>query len=246
MIHYHGTPIGGSRQDVVRFLRGRHALVPFPRPEDVAAVADVCQSFVFDNGAFTIWKQGGELDYSGYVAWVREWCRHPGFDWLIPDAIDGTEEANDELLAQWPRDIPGVPVYHLHESTDRIDHLASVFPIVAIGSSGMWPTPGAEGWWHRMGEVMEAVCDEHGRPRCKLHGLRMLSTDVFERLPLASADSTNAAINSGSIKRFGMYCPPTSAQRAAVIAERIESHNSAAVWVRDKQMSLDELWEMSG
>lgn len=52
MIHYHGTPIGGTRQDAARFLAGRHALVPFPRQDDVAIVAEVCQSFCFDNGAF--------------------------------------------------------------------------------------------------------------------------------------------------------------------------------------------------
>lgn len=28
MIHYHGTPVGGTRQDGARFLAGRHALVP--------------------------------------------------------------------------------------------------------------------------------------------------------------------------------------------------------------------------
>ncbi len=40
MIHYHGTPIGGSRQDVVRFLSGRHALVPFARPDDLGAALE--------------------------------------------------------------------------------------------------------------------------------------------------------------------------------------------------------------
>ena len=51
MIHYHGTPIGGSRQDVARFLAGRHALVPFPRQDDMGVVGEVCKTFVFDNGA---------------------------------------------------------------------------------------------------------------------------------------------------------------------------------------------------
>lgn len=37
VIHYHGTPVGGSRSDVVRFLRGRHALIPFARPDDLGA-----------------------------------------------------------------------------------------------------------------------------------------------------------------------------------------------------------------
>lgn len=232
MIHYHGTPIGGTRQDTARFLRGRHALVPFPRQDDVGIVADVCQSFVFDNGAFTVWNQGGQLDVPGYIAWCEEWHRHPGFDWaLIPDVIDGDEADNDALLADWPRFIRGVPVWHLHESVDRLVRLGHEWPIVALGSSGMWRSPGTEAWWSRMNEALNALCDDKGRPPCRLHGLRMLDPAVFSRLPLASADSTNAAVNSGSLNRFGMYLPPTAAQRAAVIAERIEANNSAAVWI---------------
>lgn len=233
VIHYHGTPIGGSRQDVARFLIGRHALVPFSRTEDMPIVADVCQSFVLDNGAFTVWRQGGELDVPGYIAWVRQWYRHPGFDWaLIPDVIEGDEQDNDELLSAWPKDLPGAPVWHLHESLDRLSVLSRTWRTVALGSSGQYKTPGTQVWWARMAEAMNVCCDEDGRPLCKLHGLRMLDPDIFSKLPLASADSTNAAVNGGSISRFGMYPPPTSSQRAAVIAERIESHSSAPCFSR--------------
>ena len=233
MIHFHGTPIGGSRQDTAKFLLGRHALVPFSRQDDVAIVADVCQSFVFDNGAFSIWKQGGTLDVPGYINWCSEWCRHPGFDWaLIPDVIDGNEAENDSLLTNWPRHVRGVPVWHLHESIDRLVRLGNTWPVVALGSSGQWRTPGTEAWWQRMNAALNALCDKQGRPPCRLHGLRMLDPAVFSKLPLASADSTNAAVNSGSLDRFGMYMPPTTSQRAAVIAERIEAHNSAPVWIQ--------------
>lgn len=240
MIHYHGTPIGGSRSDAARFLAGRHALVPFPRKDDMGMVAEACQSFVFDNGAFTVWKQGGQLDVEGYFRWVEEWHRHPGFDWaLIPDVIDGDEQANDRLLEAWPSSLPGVPVWHLHESIERLQRLAKQWRTVALGSSGQWSSPGSDPWWRRMGVVMAAVCDDQGRPRCRLHGLRMLDPQVFERLPLASADSTNAAVNGGSLKRFGTYLPPTAGQRAEVIASRIEAHNSAAVWCPEQQYEFE-------
>lgn len=239
MIHYHGTPVGGPRQDVARFLRGRHALVPFPRQEDMGVVAEVCQSFCFDNGAFSVWKRGGRLQVDEYTSWVRQWHRHPGFDWaLIPDVIEGSEAENDDLIQAWPADLRGVPVWHMHESVDRLLRLAHAWPTVALGSSGAWSTPGSGAWWARMTAVMEELCDEHGRPPCRLHGLRMLSPEVFARLPLASADSTNAAMNSGSTARYGIYVPPTAAQRAAVIAERIEAHNSPAVFSRANQGAL--------
>ena len=92
-----------------------------------------------------------------------------------------------------------------------------------------------------MGAAMDAICDDQGRPLCRLHGLRMLDPDIFTRLPLASADSTNAAVNCGAVNRFGMYLPPTAAQRAAVIADRIEMHNSAPVWVREMQQTAINL-----
>lgn len=239
MTHYHGTPIGGSRQDVARFLVGRHALVPFFRQDDMPIVADVCQSFVLDNSAFTIWKKGGEMNYKGYVDFVENWCKHPSFDWaLIPDIIDGSEADNDRFLDMWEIKAKGVPVWHLHESIDRLKRLIDSYEIVSLGSSGKWSKPGERQWWFRMTEVMDSICDDEGRPPCKLHGLRMLNPEVFTRLPLSSADSTNAGRNNCLVQHFGRYAPPTASQRTAVIADRIEFHNSSAVWIRDKQLEL--------
>lgn len=231
MIHYHGSPLSGPALGKEHFYSGRHALVSFAYKEDLAVVSELCQSFVFDNGAFTAWKQGGALDVDGYVRWVDDWNKHPGFDWaLIPDVIDGDEAANDALLSQWPANLPGVPVWHMHESIERLQRLATDYRTVALGSSGDYRMPNTARWWARMGKAMEAICDDVGRPRCRLHGLRMLNPAVFSRLPLASADSTNAAVNAGSKGRFGMYLPISAASRANVIADRIESEQSASVW----------------
>jgi hypothetical protein len=202
-------------------------------------VAEACQSFVFDNGAFSAWTKGVPMDVDGYTRWVEQWHRHPGFDWaLIPDVIDGNEAANDALLAEWPKEFRGVPVWHLHESLERLQRLATEWPTVAIGSSGQWSSPGTKPWWKRIGAAMNEICDEHGRPICRLHGLRMLNPEIFQHLPLTSADSTNATVNGGSIKRYGMYVPPTAGQRANVIADRIESHNSSPIWLRETQAEM--------
>jgi hypothetical protein len=69
----------------------------------------------------------------------------------------------------------------------------------------------------------------------------MLDPAIFTRLPLSSADSTNAAVNCGSIARFGMYTPATASQRAAVIADRIESNNSAPIYVSSSNCDLFEV-----
>ena len=131
-----------------------------------------------------------------------------------------------------------MPVWHLHESVERFNNLASQFHTVALGSSGQWSSPGSKTWWSRVQEVMSSVCDDNGVPPCKLHGLRMLNPKIFSRLPLSSADSVNASVNAGSLSRFGIYIPPSRSQRLCVIGDRIESHNSAPVWNRDLVPSI--------
>lgn len=233
MIKYHGTPIGGNGVEIASFLSGRHALVSFANQQDIAVVAHLCNSFVLDNGAFSFWSSGATPDWDKYLSWVLEWYQHPAFDWwLIPDVIDGTEEDNRRLVQEYGNALPhAVPVYHLHESLDYLDMLLSTFPRVALGSSGEWATPNTKGWWARMTEIFKVACGPDGKPRARLHGLRMLNPKIFTKLPLASADSCNAGRNNGDTDRWeGPYKPMRPSQRAAVIGDRIEYFNSAPAW----------------
>ncbi len=201
-------------------------------------VADACQSFALDNGAFSVWRSGAEYDWDGYIEWARLWLRHPGCDWaVIPDVIDGGEAENDALIARWPRDLRGVPVWHLHEGIDRLRYLAEQWPRVAFGSSGAYQTPGSGVWWARMAEAMDMITID-GSPICQLHGLRMLDPAIFTALPFSSADSTNAARNAGNGVKWTVYAPREPWQRAGVIADRIESYNSAATWSGSVQECL--------
>ncbi len=251
MIHYHGTPFGGNHRERVTFLTARHALIPFGGHSETELIADICQSFCVDNGAFSAWKKGTKTDWEGYVEFCKKWRKHPGFDFcIIPDVIDGTETENNELM-DWFVMSYGFkascsPVWHMHETIDRLKMLCERFDRVCLGSSGEVSTPGTAEWWKMMNAAMLAICDNNGQPPCKLHGLRMLDPEIFTRLPLASADSTNCVRNSCSYERFGIYVPPSRGTRAAVIAERIESRNSAPVFTvkaREKHNGLFGDWE---
>lgn len=209
-------------------------MVSFADLEGISLVSAVCQSFAFDNGAFTTWRQGVPFEKEAYVRCLHDWHQHPGFDWaLIPDVIDGDGADNDELVAWWiGHGIKGigVPVWHLHESVERLVDLAKNWQRVAIGSSGAFARIGTGKWWNRMAEAMDAVCVD-GKPMTKLHGLRMLDPKVFTRFPFSSADSTNVAKHVGEEGRWnGGYKPPTKAARGTVIAERIESQQSSDRW----------------
>lgn len=232
LIHYHGTPMT-PLADMLKAFPARHAMVSYEHPAQCEAVAEICQSFVLDNGAFSAWKQGKPHDFDGYANWVLSWCQHPGFDWaIIPDVIDGDEDANDELLSRWSLSPwVSVPVFHMHESLDRLDRLMTgQWPRIALGSSGAFATVGDRKWWRRVAEMMEIICVE-GKPRRKLHGLRMLDPGVFSKLPLASADSCNVARNVGIDQAWkGTYVPSSRAIRALILMERIERHASSTYW----------------
>ncbi len=234
MIHYHGAGIG-SPTALFETMRGGHALITWKLINQpvIESVLDICQSFMLDNGAFSAWRSQKPItDWTKYYEWVYGKSKVPSFDFaVIRDIIDGDEEDKDALLNEWPHsEYMGAPVWHLHESLQRLERLVVTWPRVAFGSSGKWQTPGTQDWWDRMGEAMAVACDEHGRPRCKLHGLRILHPAIFGEIPLASADSTNAARNANSYGRFGMYCPPHRSTRLNNIAKRIEIHQSPAIW----------------
>ena len=240
MIHYHHIDGGMSKQEKSSFLLGRHGLASFVYQDCLSIALEMCQSIVLDNGAFTVWKQGGKVDVEGFTKWVEHLHKHPAFDWaLIPDVIDGDDADNDAMLNDWPVHLPGVPIWHMHEDISRLERLFNSYRVVALGSSGQWPNPGTESWWIRMGQALDYVCDENGRPPCKLHGLRMLDPRIFTKLPLSSADSINAVRRSNQSDRFGYYAPPTPSGRSMVVADRIESFSSASVWERCNQLVMD-------
>lgn len=243
MIHYHGTPISPDTA-AAQVLTGRHAFISFGTDRQSDIASEVCQSFALDNGAFGAWRAGTPItDWGPYYEWSGSLLKHPRCDWAIcPDVIDGDEDANDDLLGEWPHAGRGVPVWHLHESLTRLDMLVEEWPRVALGSSGMWDTPGTPAWWARMTEAMAVACTSDGIPRAKLHGLRMLAPEVFRYLPLSSADSVNVGRNVGMDGAWsGTYAPPTKGWRAVVIAARVESINSAPRWIAPpKQFDIFE------
>lgn len=231
MIHYHGLPITPDTAAEAA-VGGGHAFVSFSAPGQLGVAVQVCQSFAIDNGAFSAWRSGNPVtDWSDFYAWAADAKRIPSCDFaVIPDVIDGGEQDNDALLAEWP--LPrwfGAPVWHMHESLERLERLAADWPRICIGSSGEYSQIGTFRWWQRISHAMRVICDDSGRPTCRLHGLRMLDPEVFSRLPFSSADSTNIGRNIGIDQKWrGTYTPPTKEARAAVMRSRIESHNAPA------------------
>lgn len=251
MIHYHGGPITPDTC-AIRTWKGRHAFISYADYRQIGLAAEICQSFALDNGAFSFWKAKKSVDWPGFYEWVSRWRRHPGYDFaVVPDVIEGTEEENDELAAEWPfpRHEAAV-VWHVNESVERLVRLAHAWPRVCIGSSGDFDVSKPAAFLDRMTAVLPAILDSDGYPICKLHGLRMLNPLLFSKLPLATADSTNVARNIGIDKAWrGTYQPHSKETRATVLVERIEATNSVGRLLLPPSLAgapADDLAELLG
>ena len=204
MIAYHGGPFSDPTI-AAEIWRKHHAMISFARPEQLDIAAEFASSFALDNGAFSLWRAGQRRPaWDTYYRWVGAWRSHPGFDFaVIPDVIDGTEEENDDLLAEWPF-FDGVPVYHLHESLDRLVRLTNSYSrstrIEWSVSQHLHPL-GRD----RMLQIMTLLCDDGGLPTVELHGLRMLARNV-----------------NRDVKWSGTFAPRTKAARAITLRDRVE------------------------
>jgi hypothetical protein len=227
MIHYHGVR-HSTWQVAVEICRRRHALVSFADPQQIAIAAEVAQSFALDNGAFSVWKQGLEVDWQAYYAWVEQWLRHPGFDWaIIPDVIEGDEAAkrcaHRRLAVRQIRRSTRVASARIHRSP-----VAARCGVAASGTG--FERPVLDGRHAEMvQQAMEAICVE-GRPIVKLHGLRMLRPAICKHLPLGSADSAGVSRGVGTTNWGGCYRQASDQIKAQVLLDSYESAQGAAVW----------------
>ena len=214
MIHYHGADINPIL--ALYEMAGRHFCVSFLYPSHVSRVHSIGQSVMLDNGAFTAWRKGTEIDWNKYYSWSDKWLDCPTTWAVIPDVVDGGPDQQDALIAQWPHGLKGSPVWHMHEPIDRLVKLTEEWQKVCIGSSAEYSTVLSDFWCHRMDMAWNAVSKKHKRLPW-IHMLRGMACSG-KRWPFASVDSTDIARNHHlphknprmmADKWDGQQCPST-------------------------------------
>jgi hypothetical protein len=191
MIHYHCADIN-PLADKLLDLAGRNLLVSHAYPKAARMAHEISSSVCLDNGAFSVWRSGHKADWVSFYEWCDRWFDCPTTWAIIPDVIDGGEEAQDDLLTQWPHGKRGAPVWHMDEPIDRLIRLTDEWPKVCIGSAGKWPDVGTDSWHHRMTEAFNAL-SRRGLIGWT-HGLRQQC--VGHLYPYGSVDSADIARNN--------------------------------------------------
>ena len=191
MIHYHGTPLTPKEQFYK--MAGKHFCVSFARPDDADRCMSIGQSVMWDNGAFTSFTKGKQLDFNAYYDWLQNKLGHPHWC-VIPDVIGGSVQEQKELIKKfpYPKELSS-PVWHLNLDLDYLLFLTDTYPKVCFGSSGEYWNVGDEKWSARI-DVAFNLLAKKNKFIPHIHMLRGLSLGGT-KYPFASADSTNVARN---------------------------------------------------
>ena len=189
-ICYHGTPIT-PRAQLYR-MTGQNFCVSFADQRDQDFAEQFGQAVLWDNGAFSAYTRGVELDEAALYRWLEPRLYHPHRA-VVLDRIGGCVSDQREMVTRWPmpRDLSW-PVWHLDKPLDYLSELVDEWPGVCLGSAGDYWQIGSEKWIRRMEDVFDHLYRRSARLPW-LHGLRMLGQ--VGDYPLASADSTNVAQN---------------------------------------------------
>lgn len=245
--HFHGTPIWGNAGDVLRVaVSGAGAFVSYVRPDQIERCFKYADSVAIDNGAFSAWKSGKKLDWNKFYEFLhRHYHRAKLAFFCIPDVVEGGESDNDAMIKAVPHIFKdkAAPVWHLHESIERLVRLCEEWPRVCFGSSGQYAATLTKHWHERMNEAFTEIYIKR-QLTTKIHGLRMLDGRILGNYPLHSADSTNLACN---VPKFNVKYPELTRavldkgygqgmvqlHRCAILKNSIESVTppSIAVWV---------------
>jgi hypothetical protein len=218
MMHYHGTPI--TPRTELYELAGKNFCVSFADPRDVDVCHRIGQSVMLDNGAFTNWKQGTATDWDAWAEWAEPWLAYKTTWAILPDSITGDEHENDLLMSRYAWELSGfgrlMPVWHLHESLERLSRITDSFGWVAFGSSGQYATIGTDAWERRVTKAFDTLVNEFGIVPW-VHMLRGMAMSEWH-FPFASVDSTDIARNHNrphnntrkmADRWDSLQCPPT-------------------------------------
>jgi len=197
---YHGTPMT-PRAALLAVCAGRANCVSFYRPDSVGDVEAISPFIMYDNGAFSFWKQAmkagqewddSERDWSPYYLWLEDRLFHPGRWAVIPDRPGAPSQLNDALLNEWPfGNDRGAPLWHMDGPLDRLARLSDRYARVCLGWVGhpkLEPV-GCDKYRRRMDEVAQLL----GNRWPPLHMMRGVA--VAGEYPFLSADSTSLAQN---------------------------------------------------
>lgn len=177
---------GGDRnpKDVRDAIRSgaRHFMLSYFYWKSHASLIRLMRShgvhLMLDSGAFSAWKQGGEIDVNCYIAYIQ---RSRIGKYIALDVVGDPEKSDAHVRQMEEAGLHPIPVFHFGSDFRWLDRYAARYPYIALG--------GTVGKPKRVRDAFFAeVFARH--PQIHYHGLGMTTPELLSRYPWFSVDST--------------------------------------------------------
>lgn len=133
---------------------------------------------IMDSGAFTMWKQGKEINIADYIAYIKKYQVKRYFNL---DVVGDPQRTMDNQREMEKAGLSPIPVFHFGGPLELLDELVEKYDLVGLG--------GHVG--RKKAEVMRwfaEVFDRH--PGARFHGLGATVGDMMQSFPFHSVDSS--------------------------------------------------------
>ena len=155
--------------------------------------ADGAQIFL-DSGAFSAFTTNKPINIDEYARYVleNEDIIEKVDGVLMASVLDGIGDAQQTLNQQAYLEKKGVttlPCYHFSEPLEYLDYYIARYPYITIGGLVGKSSRDLKSW-------LDGIWDSHltdgsGNPRLKVHAFGITSTEILQRYPWYSADSSS-------------------------------------------------------
>lgn len=179
-------------------LEHHHLLVSYAEKRQLQILDTDWQTegLLLDSGAFTVWRQGREVDLAAYIEFIKRHRHHldgyfaldviPGEPGRAPTADEAkaaTEQSFTNLSTMQEAGLSPIPVYHEGETMGVLDTLvAQGHELIGLGGTASRGRPELVDW-------LLPIFERH--PQQRFHGLAMTQKRIIEHLPFYSVDSTS-------------------------------------------------------
>lgn len=143
-----------------------------------------------DSGAYSAMTQGVNINLQDYIDFVKKHLDYISV-YANLDVIGDAEASEKNLREMMRQGLTPLPVYHVSDCRpDMLRAMVREFEYIAIG--GMVAT----GAYSTSGKILDELfstilCDDHGMPKCKVHGFGVTKLSWLIRYPWYSVDSTS-------------------------------------------------------
>tara|TARA_R100001244_G_scaffold132321_1_gene108196 strand:+ start:7351 stop:8079 length:729 start_codon:yes stop_codon:yes gene_type:complete len=141
---------------------------------------------LLDSGGFSAWSRGVEIDIDEYCRYIKQNAYKISHYFVLDDIMCHKKtRANQEYMES--KGLKPIPCYHAYEPLEVLEHYCKNYDYIALG--GLVPLARRKQELKKVLDGCFSIIKKY--KETKVHGFGMTGTEILERYPFYSVDSTS-------------------------------------------------------